>query len=183
MDTTDPGTRDQHIWYLATLGRDALLRALAPLNLPASATHDPLYLAARCVTADPIGFPEAHQAAQKVLRQLSEAKTFTVTLTNDSGPVQFTGIVPVIGEHTVGGVTGQYAELLLLEQGDLMNKAAFRLSRMPKDTTWIIDTDFQPSGHPVAQQPFGSSRLGRKRAVLAPVTAELDDLIAPWDAM
>ncbi|MFJ5850453.1 hypothetical protein [Streptomyces sp. NPDC092903] len=177
----DPGTRDQHIWYLATLGRDALLRALAPLDLPTSATHDPLSLATRCVIADPIGFPEVHQAAQHVLRQLADAKTFTVTDTHDGDPVQFFGIVPVIGEHTAGGVTGQYAELLLLEQDDLMNKGAFRLSRMPKDPTWIIDTDFQPSGHPRVQQPFGSSRLGRKRVVLAPVAAELDNLITPGE--
>ncbi|MEU5958157.1 hypothetical protein [Streptomyces sp. NPDC047525] len=177
MTTTDSSTRDQHIWFLATLGRDALLRALAPHNLPAAATRDPLSLAARCVIADPIGFPEAHRAAQTVLRQLTEAKTFSVTVIDDCGSVRFTGVVPVIGEHTAGGVTGQYAELLLLEEGGLMSKAAFRLSRMPTDTTWIIDTDFRRSGHPGAQQPFGSSRLGRKRTVLAPFASELDRLI------
>lgn len=178
MDTMIPSTRTQQYWYLATLGRDALLRELAPLKLPAFSTDDPLSLAGRCVIAEPIGHPEAHQAAQRALSPLRTARTFTATVTDEDTTLEFTGVVPVLTEREAGGVTGWYAELLLFEHSALLNKAAYRLSRMPDDRTWIIDSDFQPSGHPGTLQPFGSRRLGRKRTLLPSFVAQLDHLIA-----
>ncbi|MFI5822913.1 hypothetical protein ACIA8I_28030 [Streptomyces rishiriensis] len=184
MDTMTPTTRAQQYWYLVTLGRDALLRELAPLKLSEALTRDPLALAERCLAADPIGFPEAHQAAERALAPLRAARTFTATITDEATTVEHTGVVPVLGERQAGNVTGLYAELLLFEHSTLLNKAAYRLSRMPGDRTWIVDSDFQPNGHPGTLQSFGSSRLGRKRTLLPPLVAELDRLIAqgPGDA-
>jgi hypothetical protein len=176
LNTSASRTDAEQIWYLATLGRDALLRALEPLGLSASVTHDPLNLAAYVVASSPGN--GIHRAGQAVLRTLFEAQAFSVTVTDELGPVDFTGVVPAIGQHSAGGASGLYAELLLFSKDGLENKAAFRLSRMPTDKKWIIDTDFQPSGHPGVQQPFGSSRLGRKRTVLAAFAAELDRLAA-----
>ncbi|MFE3558383.1 hypothetical protein ACFXKW_26505 [Streptomyces sp. NPDC059193] len=175
MNTFAPTTEQRQIWYLATLGRDALLRELAPLGFASSTTHDPMGLAAQIVSA-PLSVPAAHQAAQTVLRPLLAAETFSVSIMDDLGSEEHLGIVPVIGEHTAGAVTGLYAELLLFDLSGLLNKAAYRLSRLPDDRTWIIDTEFQPSGVPATQRPFGSSRLGRNRTVLAPFAAELDRL-------
>ncbi|MEV7465263.1 hypothetical protein AB0O20_01960 [Streptomyces kronopolitis] len=166
----------EQIWYLATLGREALLRSLAPLGLSSAVTHDPLSLATHVVTSTP--GRAIHQIGQAVLQPLLTARAFTVTVTSDDIPTAFTGVVPVIGEHTAGGATGLYAELLLFSMEGLSDKAAFRLSRMPTDKTWIIDTDFRPTGHPDLQRPFGSSRMGRKRAPLALFSAELDRLAA-----
>ncbi|TGB15505.1 hypothetical protein [Streptomyces sp. MZ04] len=179
MDTTAPSPTTQQIWYLATLGHDALLQALAPLRLPTSVTYDPLSLAARVVAADPNRHSDFHRTGQAVLRPLFEATTFSVIVTDDFGPMEVTGVVPVIGEHTVDNLTGQYAELLLFDTSG--PSAAFRLSKMPGDKTWIIDTDFQPSGHPRTQQPFGSSRLGRKRTVRPPLISALNRLAAQAD--
>ncbi|MEU6349978.1 hypothetical protein ABZ896_11690 [Streptomyces sp. NPDC047072] len=176
MNAPAPRTDAEQIWYLATLGRERLLRALAPLGLPAAVTHDPLSLAARVVSATPGN--GMHRAGQSVLRPLFAAKTFSVTVTSDDGAVDFTGLVPALGQRTAGGATGLYAELLLFSRDGLENKAAFRLSLMPTDKKWIIDTEFQPSGHPGVQQPFASARLGRKRTVLAAFAAELDRLAA-----
>ncbi|WP_328373058.1 hypothetical protein OG800_49595 (plasmid) [Streptomyces sp. NBC_00445] len=176
MNAAAPRTNAEQTWYLATLGREALLRALVPLGLSTAITHDPLALAAYVVAANPGN--GIHRAGQVTLRPLFEGKAFSVTVTDDVGPVDFTGVVPMIGQHTAGGATGLYAELLLFSKDGLENKAAFRLSRMPADTKWITDTEFQPSGHPGMQQPFGSSRMGRKRTVLAPFAAELDRLAA-----
>ncbi|MFD0622468.1 hypothetical protein ACFQ2K_06095 [Streptomyces sanglieri] len=92
--------------------------------------------------------------------------------------MEHTGIVPVLGEREAGDVTGWYAELLLFEHSALLNKAAYRLSRMPGDRTWIVDSDFHPSGHPGTLHAFGSKRLGRTRTLLPPFVAELDRLIA-----
>lgn len=39
MDTMIPTTRAQQYWYLVTLGRDALLRELAPLKLSEALTR------------------------------------------------------------------------------------------------------------------------------------------------
>ncbi|RLU82011.1 hypothetical protein CTZ27_31110 [Streptomyces griseocarneus] len=180
MNTTVPSTEEQQIWYLATLGRTALLRQLAPLDTPvlATLTHDPLSCARWAVLASGRLAPEAQQAVESALRPLVGAVSFSVTLTIDDEPVHHTGIVTVLAERTAGTVTGQYAELMLLEHGGLANKAAFRLSRMPTDKGWIIDADFQPSGHPAAHRPFGSARGGRNRTVLPPVAAELNRLVA-----
>ncbi|MET9103799.1 hypothetical protein [Streptomyces antibioticus] len=178
MDTIPPDTHAQQHWYLATLGHEALLRELAPLELPASATQDPLALAARCLIADPIGYPQAHQAAERVLAPLHAARTFTTTVPDEDNSLEHTGVVPVLEERQAGAVTGWYAELLLFEHSTLLNKAAYRLSRMPGDPTWIIDSDFQPSGHAGTLRPFGSRRPGRKRTLLPPFVAELDRLIA-----
>ncbi|GLX22583.1 hypothetical protein [Streptomyces lavendulae] len=178
MHSMPPDTRAQQLWYLATLGHEALLRELGPLSLPASATHDPLSLAGRCLIADPIGYPEAHQAAERVLAPLHTAQTFTTTVPDEDNPVEHTGIVPVLEERQAGAVTGWYAELLLFEHSALLNRAAYRLSRMPGDRTWIVDSDFQPSGHPGTLRPFGSRRPGSgKRTLLPPFVAELDRLI------
>ncbi|WP_250569084.1 hypothetical protein [Streptomyces sp. CJ_13] len=177
METMAPTIRAQQYWYLVTLGRDALLRELAPLKLPDFVTRDPLTLAGRCLAADPIGFPEAHQAAERALAPLRGARTFTATVTEEDTTMVHTGVVPVLGEREAGGITGWYAELLLFEHGTLLNKAAYRLSRMPGDRTWIVDSDFEPSGHPGRLQTFGSGRLGRKRTLLPPFVAELDRLI------
>ncbi|MEU2769832.1 MULTISPECIES: hypothetical protein [Streptomyces] len=178
MDTMPPNTRTQQHWYLATLGHEALLRELAPLDLPASVTHDPLTLAGRCLIADPIGYPEAHQAAERVLTPLRTAQTFTATVPDEDNALEHTGVVPVLEERQAGAVTGWYAELLLFEHSSLLNKAAYRLSRMPGDPTWIIDSDFQHSGRPGMLRPFGSRRPGSKRTLLPPFVAELDRLIA-----
>ncbi|MFI6688443.1 hypothetical protein [Streptomyces sp. NPDC050485] len=178
MDTVIPSTRTQEYWYLATLGHGALVREFAPLELPASATHDPLALAGRCLVADPIGYPEAHQAAERALAPLRAARTFTATITDEDTTQEHTGVVPVLDERQAGDVTGWYAELLLFEHSTLLNKAAYRLSRMPGDRTWIIDSDFQPSGHPGTLRPFGSRRPGSKRTLLPPFVAELDRLTA-----
>lgn len=167
----------EQIWYLATLGRDALLRSLAPLGLSSAITHNPLSLATHVVASTP--GRALHEIGQAVLQPLLTAKAFTVTVTSDDIPTTFTGVVPVIEKHTAGGgATGLYAELLLFSMEGLSNKAAFRLSRMPTDKNWIIDTDFHPTGHPDLQRPFGSSRMGRTRALLPPFSAELDRLAA-----
>ncbi|MFD8731484.1 hypothetical protein [Streptomyces sp. NPDC059611] len=178
MDTMPPDTHAQQHWYLATLGHEALLRELAPLELPGSATDDPLALASRCLIADPIGYPEAHQAAERVLSPLHTARTFTTTVPDEDISWEHTGIVPVLEKRQAGAVTGWYAELLLFEHSALLNKAAYRLSRMPGDRTWIIDSDFQPNGRPGTLRPFGSRRPGGKRTLLPPFVAELDLLIA-----
>ncbi|MFF4531538.1 hypothetical protein ACFY1P_19995 [Streptomyces sp. NPDC001407] len=180
MSTTVPSSEKQKIWYLATLGRTALLQQLSQLGtlVPTSLTHDPLSCARWAVLASGRLTPEAQQAVESALLPLADAASFSVTLTIDDAPVHHTGIVPVFTEHTAGAVTGQYAELMLLEHGGLANKAAFRLSRMPTDKGWIIDADFQPSGIPAAQRPFGSARGGRNRTVLPPVAAELNRLAA-----
>ncbi|WP_331731626.1 hypothetical protein [Streptomyces sp. NBC_00073] len=175
MDTMT-STRAQQYWYLATLGREALLRELAPLEFPASATHDPLSLAGRCVVADPIGCPDVHEAAERALSPLLTAKMFTAT--DEDTTVGHTGVVPVLAGRQAGDVTGWYAELLLFEHGALLNKAAYRLSRMPADRTWVIDSDFRPNGHPGTLRPFGSRRPGSKRTLPPPFVAELDRLIA-----
>ncbi|MFI2906725.1 hypothetical protein ACG2OD_00425 [Streptomyces sp. PDY-4] len=180
MDTMHPDTHAQQHWYLATLGHKALVRELASLGLPASAaTHDPLALAGRCLIADPIGYPEAHRAAELVLAPLHTARTFTATVTDEDNALGHTGVVPVLEERQAGAVTGWYAELLLFEHSTRLNKAAYRLSRMPGDPTWIIDSDFLPNGHPGMLRPFGSRRPGSgKRTLLPPFVAELDRLIA-----
>ncbi|MCL3999101.1 hypothetical protein [Streptomyces lavenduligriseus] len=179
MDTMHPDTHAQQHWYLATLGHKRLLRELASLELPASATHDPLALAERCLIADPIGYPEAHRAAELVLAPLHTAQTFTTTITDEDTVLQHTGVVPVLAERQAGAVTGWYAELLLFEHSTRLNKAAYRLSRMPGERTWIIDSDFLPTGHPGMLRPFASRRPGSgKRALLPPFVAELDRLIA-----
>ncbi|WP_424892335.1 hypothetical protein [Streptomyces sp. XH2] len=180
MNITAPSTEEQQIWYLATLGRPALLRHLASTDVPPAAVliHDPLDCPHWAVLAFGCLAPQAKRAVQSALRPLADARSFCVTLTIDDTPVHHTGIVPVLAEETTGAVTGQYAELMLLEHGGLANKAAFRLSRMPTDKGWIIDADFQPSGTPAAQRPFGSARGGRNRAVLPPVAAELNRLAA-----
>ncbi|WP_435057644.1 hypothetical protein [Streptomyces sp. bgisy060] len=178
MPTMPPDTRAQQLWYLTTLGHEALLRELAPLKLPASATHDPLVLAGRCLNAEPIGYPEAHRAAERVLAPLRTARTFTATVTDEDDVVEHSGVVPVLEERQAGSVTGWYAELLLFEHGALLNKAAYRLSRMPGDRTWIVDSDFRPSGQPGTLRPFGSRRPGRKQTLLPPFVAGLDSLIA-----
>jgi hypothetical protein len=179
MDTMPPDTRAQQHWYLATLGHKALLRELAPLKLPASATYDPLALAGQCLIADPIGYPEAHRAAERALAPLHTAETFTTAVTDEDNVLAYTGVVPVLEERQAGTVTGWYAELLLFEHSALLSKAAYRLSRMPADPTWIIDSDFQPNGHPWTLRPFGSRRPGdRQRSLLPPFVAELDCLIA-----
>lgn len=180
MNAPAPRTDAEQIWYLATLGREALLRALVPLCLSTSITHDPLNFAAHVVAASPGN--SVHRAGQTVLRPLFEAKTFSVTVIVDDSPVPFTGVVPASGQHTASGATGLYAELLLFSEDGLQDKGAFRLSWMPTDTNWIIDTEFQPNGHPGRQQPFGSSRLGRKRTVLATFAAELNRLAAQVQA-
>ncbi|MFZ3491858.1 hypothetical protein ACODT5_01210 [Streptomyces sp. 5.8] len=177
MNTMTPTTNDQQHWYLATLGHEALLRELASLKLPHSASHDPLALAGRCLVADPIGYPEAHQVAERVLAPLRAARTFTATIPDEDAVVEHTGVVPVLEERQAGAVTGWYAELLLFEHSALLNKAAYRLSRMPGDSTWIIDSDFQHSGHPGTLRPFGSRRRGPKRTLLPPFVAELDRLV------
>ncbi|MFE0777982.1 hypothetical protein [Streptomyces sp. NPDC058861] len=177
MDTMAPTTHAQH-WYLATLGRDALLRELSDLELPDFVTRDPLSLAGRCVIAEPIGHPEAYRATQRALAPLRTALTFTATVIDEDTTMEFTGVVPVLGEREAGGITGWYAELLLFEHGTVLGKAAYRLSRMPGDRTWIVDSDFNLSGHSRTLQAFGSSRLGRKRTLLPPFVAELDRLIA-----
>ncbi|MFD9293432.1 hypothetical protein ACFWBV_35360 [Streptomyces sp. NPDC060030] len=154
------------------------MRELAPLELPAYATHDPLVLAGRCLIADPIGYPEAHRAAERVLAPLRTAQTFTATVRDEDNALEHTGVVPVLEERQAGAVTGWYAELLLFEHSTLLNKAAYRLSRMPGDRTWIVDSDFQPSGRPGTLRPFGSRRPGSMRTLLPPFVAELDRLIS-----
>lgn len=179
MDTAKPITRSQEWFYLATLGRDALVRELAPYNLPASSTYDPLSLATACINAEPIGHPEAYWAAQQALAPLRTAHTFTGLVNDEDDTREFTGIVPVLEERQAGDVTGWYAELLLFQGDSLLDKAAYRLSRMPDDRTWIIDSDVRPSNvYDGVLQPFGSQRLGRKRTLLPPFVAQLDRLIA-----
>ncbi|WP_234432035.1 hypothetical protein [Streptomyces sp. NRRL S-241] len=176
MDTMTPSTRTQQLWYLTTLGHEALLRALAPLKLPPSATHDPLVLAGQCLNADPIGHPETHRAAELVLAPMHGALSFTATVRDEDDVSEHTGVVPVLERRQAGAVTGWYAELLLFEHTALLNKGAFRLSLMPGDRNWVVDSDFQPSGHPGTLRPFGSRRTGGKRTLLPPFLAELDRL-------
>ncbi len=180
IDTMTPDTHAQQHWYLTTLGHEVLVRELAPLKFPASGTHDPLALAAQCLIADPIGYPELHRVAEQVLAPLHTARSFTVSIADEDSVLEHTGIVPVLEERQAGAVTGWYAELLLFEHSALLNKGAFRLSRMPGDRTWVIDSDFQPSGHPGTLRPFGSRRPGSggKRTLLPPFLAELERLIA-----
>ncbi|WNI20130.1 hypothetical protein [Actinacidiphila sp. ITFR-21] len=176
MDTTKLSTEDQHVWYLATLGREALLRQLALLDIPSSVTHDPLGLAYLVVRDLGVSRPDVRQATEAILRPLVGAATFSVALEVQGEPVEHAGIVPVIAERSAGSVTGQYAELMLFDLSGLMNRGAFRLSRLPAETHWIIDTSFHPSGAPDAERPFGSARGGRRRAVPSPAAAELNRL-------
>jgi hypothetical protein len=178
LDANDPSIEERDTWYLATLGREALLRHLAPLGIPSSVTHDPLDCARWIVRAAPGSRHDVRRAADAALLPLTGAESFSVSLDVEGEAVEHLGIVPVIGEHSAGTVTGQYAEVLLFERGGLMNRAAFRLSRLSGEKHWIIDTSFQPSGVTQAERPFGSGRGGRKRTVPAPVAAELDRLAA-----
>jgi hypothetical protein len=176
VNTANLSTEDRNVWYLATLGREALLRQLTLLNIPSSVTHDPLGLAYLVVRDLEISRPDVRQATETILRPLVDAATFSVTLEVQGEPVEHTGIVPVIAERSAGPVTGHYAELMLFDLSGLMNRAAFRLSRLPAETHWIIDTSFHPSGTPDAERPFGSARGGRRRTVPSPAAAELDRL-------
>ena len=175
-DVLSTRTDEQRIWFLATLGRDELLQRLAPLDLPTAVTHDPVACAQWMVYASPTRNPAAWRATEELLQPLDSAAAFTVVAPADPTPVTHLGLVPVIRRRTEGNVTGLYAELMLFEQGGLVNQAAYRLSRLPEERNWIIDTNFGLSGGVPSHQPFGSARLGRRRTVQKAVAAELDRL-------
>ncbi|MGW3308169.1 hypothetical protein ACWDG9_16465 [Streptomyces sp. NPDC001073] len=179
-DVLTTRTDEQRIWYLATLGRDDLLQRLAPLDLSTAITHDPIGCARWMVLAAHTHNRAAWELTQEVLQPLADASAFVVvvdvTVGGEPEPVSNVGLVTAIRRRTEGDVTGLYAELMLFEQGGLVNQAAYRLSRLPHEKHWIIDTNYGPFGAIPSDQPFGSSRLGRRRTVQPVVAAELDQL-------
>ncbi|MEU5476654.1 hypothetical protein [Streptomyces mirabilis] len=167
-------TDEQRIWYLATLGRAELLQQLAPLELSTAITHDALACARWMVLAAHTHNRAAWEIAQNVVQPLASASAFVVMTDEEPEPVSHVALVPTIRRRTEGDITGLYAELLLFEQGGLVNQGAYRLSRLPQERHWIIDTNYGPIG--ASDQPFGSSRLGRRGTLRPAVTTELDRL-------
>jgi hypothetical protein len=128
------------------------------------------------VGANPGRHPAAWQAAQEILRNLDHAARFTAVTEDEDEPITHTVLVPALARRTEGDITGLYAEVMILEEGGLINNESYRLSKLPRETTWIIDTHYGSTGACRSHQPFGSTRLGRRRTLPQPFITELDHL-------
>lgn len=121
-------------------------------------------------------YPAAWQEVQDILGRLDNAARFAAVTEDedDDGPVTHTGIVPVITQRTEGDISGLYAEVMIFEEGGLISNASYRLSKLPGEATWIIDTHYDATGARRCHQPFGSTWIGRNLTLHRPFVTELD---------